>query len=218
MTCPEKWDTMKSPEKWDKMESSQKWDITNSPEKWDNMKSLEKTNDTRSYYSDILIHLDGTVNQRDLGEDIPVYHTNIVLLLTGVAREELEEGPDDKNILSSNLVLELGRVTKTEIISDESGYDSEDDIRPNRKQSQLSPFLPAEGAEYRKATPSNRCFNRPPSGYRKNVRKPQYRSFSSTPSPRTLPKSIQSWQHNFMTCPVCTANKFPALASEEFFC
>merc|ERR1712215_549913 len=71
------------------------------------------------YYSDIILHSDGTVNEEDEEENIQVYHSNIVLLLTGVVREELEEVMDDENILNSNLVRELGKLTRTELTSDE---------------------------------------------------------------------------------------------------
>ena len=62
---------------------------------------------------------DGTIDEGNLDENVQIYHSNIVLLLTGVVREELEEATDDRNILSSNLVRELGQVTKTELTSDE---------------------------------------------------------------------------------------------------
>ena len=62
---------------------------------------------------------DGTIDEANLDENVQIYHSNIVLLLTGVVREELEEATDDRNILSSNLVRELGQVTKTELTSDE---------------------------------------------------------------------------------------------------
>jgi len=189
------------------------------------------------YYSDIILHIDGTVTDDAVEENIQVYHSNIVLLLTGVVREKLEAVMDDENILNSNLVRELGKVTRTELTSDEvkiknkietfvllfvfnwtkSGYDSGDDkqleqTRPKLREQQLERCL------VKKPNPTNNSFNRPPSGYKKNKQNPKYRSFSSTPSPRTLQRFIKSWQHNFMGCPVCKTNKIPLLSSAEYFC
>merc|ERR1712215_18158 len=116
------------------------------------------------YYSDIILHSDGTVNEEDEEENIQVYHSNIVLLLTGVVREELEEVMDDENILNSNLVRELGKVTRTELTSDESGYDSEDD-KQLKQAKQMSREQQIERFLVKKTNPTNNCFNRPPSGY-----------------------------------------------------
>merc|ERR1719186_2575929 len=147
------------------------------------MTSAEKSDKAASsnyYFSDIILHLDGTIDEGNLDENVQIYHSNIVLLLTGVVREELEQATDDRNILSSNLVRELGQVTKTELTSDESGYDSEDDQRlEKRRKSRLRCRTPKHEDQVvqKKPEPTNRCFNRPPSGYKKNERKPKYRCY-----------------------------------------
>merc|ERR1719219_312680 len=99
------------------------------------------------YYSDIILHQNGVIGQVGDLADVE-YRSSIVLLLTGVVRED----PDrDKYLLSSELVKKLGHVTRTGV--DEAKWEA---CLPNleRRVYTSSLTLTMKGVNEEVSTPS----------------------------------------------------------------
>merc|ERR1712080_547274 len=183
------------------------------------------------YYSDIILHQNGVIGKVGDLADVE-YRSSIVLLLTGVVRED----PDrDKYLLSSELVKKLGHVTRTGVDEEVEtpSYESALSLCHDGVVDPVKDLQDAELAKnlevWRSATPSKflrpasptshtyRSFNASPTGYPATPPR-GFRTVSSTPgslpslrsvtcSPFCKSLTLISWAHTTQVCPVCSINK-----------